>query len=271
MTSTEVEHKPEPTSAPPKEKLLSTQQLVAGALAASTSAVLGSQLGVAGTVAGAAIGSVATAVATVAYKVGMDKTRTHISRFSRLSTVRVRGIKPTAQAVAAVQPVGEPVTLHAPAAPESLYAPAAPARTVPARRRPTWVVAATASLATAAAAFAVSIGVITGYESIAGQNLSGGEGTSVGQVVRPAPGTGERLPDPKPSTVPTDRTPTPTPTTSETPATPEPTPAESTTQSQGPSPTPTQATTNSTDPAPTPTPAELPSQAPTAAPNPSQS
>ncbi len=261
MSSNEVEHRSEPTSTPPKEKLLSTQQLVAGALAASTSAVVGSQLGVAGTVAGAAIGSVATAVATVAYKVGIDKTHKQISRFSKLSTVRIRGIKPTTQAVAAVQSIGDATTHQAADAPSQSVRP---------RRRPTWVVALSASLATAAAAFAVSIGVITGFEALAGQNLSGGDGTSVGQVVRPAPETGERQPDPTPSTVPTDPTPTSTPTTSQTPATPEPTPAESTRQTQDPSPTPT-PTTTTTDPAPTPTPAEAPSSAPTPAPNASQS
>lgn len=226
-----------------KEKLFSTPQLIAGAMAASTSAILGSQLGVAGTVGGAAIGSVATAVATGLYRAGIDKTRDGLVRFTKASAAQIKAIQPAATAVAAVEPIDyEPDTIAASptidSTPTTVFAAASTPTLTPklqrTHRRPRWVMATAAGLASAAAAFALAIGGITAYEAIAGQNLSGGHGTSIGQVARPAPDRTTDKPAPGNS--------------------PSPKPSESTsTQFEAPSPEPTQSTTESQPPSPEPT------------------
>ena len=68
--------RPDPIQANEKPALaLSPTALAAGALAAVTSAVVGSHLGTAGTLAGAGLGSVIGAVATALYSFGLERTR----------------------------------------------------------------------------------------------------------------------------------------------------------------------------------------------------
>lgn len=87
-----------------KSPHISVPQVTAGAMAAATAAIVGSQLGVAGTVLGAAVGSVASAVAGTIYQVGIEKTH-HQLRHLATGTHRVRGVQPTPQARVDVVPV----------------------------------------------------------------------------------------------------------------------------------------------------------------------
>ncbi|WP_156887358.1 hypothetical protein [Propionicicella superfundia] len=226
----------EPTEKTPR---ISVPQVTAGAMAAATAAILGSQLGVAGTVFGAAVGSVASAVAGTVYQAGIEKTHHHIKHLTVLGTRRIRGIEPTEEARAATAPLATDTTAAQAADPAeagsivldatphdaealastgdtdaTVLLPTAdpdattvlpipdpdattvlpvdgtvttaektrPAGTTPPRRR--WPVLVGASLASAAAAFAISLGAITGFEALTGESLSGGQGTSLGQIAQ---------------------------------------------------------------------------------------
>jgi hypothetical protein len=120
---------------------------VAGGLAASTSAVLGSYLGVFGTVGGAAVGAVATAVSTEVYQRSIERTAHHVR--SRVGG-QPRGRQP--------QPVPAATSGRRRAWPRLLV----------------WTVVI----------FALAIGVVSGVERIKGGPLSGGtQGTSLGRVL----------------------------------------------------------------------------------------
>jgi hypothetical protein len=131
---------------------LTTSKVLAGGMAASTSAVLGSYFGVFGTVGGAAAGSVATMVSTTIYQRSIERTRNSLrARVGRSSQSR-----PT-------------VT---PTATQSRHLP-----------RP-FIAALIGTLVI----FAVGIGLVTGIELIRGGPLSGGnQGTSMGRVLQPLP------------------------------------------------------------------------------------
>ena len=86
MTETTTLNRDTPTDnrddkpAEPKRLLdLSATQLVGGALAAMTSAVVGAQLGVAGTILGAALGSIIAGVAGTLYTVSLKRTKDRIA------------------------------------------------------------------------------------------------------------------------------------------------------------------------------------------------
>ena len=86
---------PEPATASPETPAaptfgLSATAVVAGALAAVTSAVAGSHLGTAGTLLGAAFGSIIGAVATASYSYGIQRTR-HALRGLNLRRAKVIG------------------------------------------------------------------------------------------------------------------------------------------------------------------------------------
>lgn len=190
-----------------KDKLFNLPQLAGGALAAVTSAALGSRLGVAGTLAGAAIGSLVAAVASTLYTKGLEHTRDGVKRIVR------RDAK------------GKPEVLEV----------SEGGRTRPATgwRRP---LAITGGMAlTAVASFVLAMGVITGWEFGSGQSLDGTGRTTVGQVgngrasTKPSPTattsasassrpsasattTEPATTEPSPSVTPT---PTPTPTTAQ--------------------------------------------------------
>ena len=169
---------------------LSWPKIFGGALAAVTTAVLGSQLGVAGTIVGAALASVVGAVAGSLYTVGLDRTHRTFTSAVRRGVQRVRGqkIEPEASATAAIG-------LAEPAGPD-----ATTART---RSR-----VLRNALAATGAILAVSLLTITVFELVIGRSLNGSEGTTVSQVVEPR-ATRSATKSASPSATPT---PTPTPT-----------------------------------------------------------
>ena len=228
---------PEPEDkAPEKEpaKLsFSLPQLLGSAAAAATVAYVGSSLGTAGTIFGAALASVIGALAGTIYTAGLDRTG------RRLGSVMQRGWERIRRGDPELDETGgdaEPAT--------------SPSGLPPHDKERTWRHLAWRVGIAAAAIFAVSFLAITSWELITGRSLDGGEGTTVGQVVRP-----ERTPSAEP-----EPTPTPTPTETTTPeATPTPTvsptpePSESVTPEPSETPTevPTPTVASPTEPEPT--------------------
>ncbi|MGC3994945.1 MAG: hypothetical protein QM779_12655 [Propionicimonas sp.] len=224
----------------------SLPQIVGGALAASTAAVIGSQLGTAGTVFGAAVASIIGGVAGTLYSAGIDRTHRKVSDAIQRGYEKVRGDEhydPDAtQGLAAdgseppssARPSPDSVPTQVLADVEdSIFrsesdhtradlAPV-PAATVPAKKshKRLWQVMAL----TAGAMFLVSLAVITVVELGLGRALDGQGGTTVSQVVKPS---AKSTPSP---TATVTETPTPTATVTETPtATSTPTATETPTQ-----------------------------------------
>lgn len=178
---------PSPPGPPAEKSGLTVNQVVAGAGAAATSAVLGSFFGAAGTVAGAALGSVASTLAGTLYQRSLDRTR---------DTVAARIRRPR---------VDPELTIPMPRiSPErSSRGPGTTAPAPPPTRRP-WL---RRSIAGALLVFVLGLSVVTGLEWAKGSTLVQGEsGTSVGRVVGPAPVVG----DPSSSEVPAGSEPEPT-------------------------------------------------------------
>lgn len=171
-----------PTSpADTKRKVdLNAFHVAAAALAAVTSAVLGSQLGAAGTVIGAAGASVVTTVGTAVYQTSLERSR------QRVRTLAQRK-RPSTTAQ------HEPEPAHR-------------SRRFVALR---WGAVIVGSLG----AFLLAMTVITGFEWANGHAVGGnGKGTTIGQVINDQPGPPTpATPAPSPGP-PTSSTPTPTPT-----------------------------------------------------------
>lgn len=185
-----------------KTRLFNMTQIAGGALAAVTTAAVGSRLGVAGTLVGAALASVLAAFASTLYTKGLEHTRESVKKI-----VLRDGKLRTEVDVAATE-----------------------ARQRAAWRRPLAIVGGMAL--TSAATFVVAMGLVTGWEFGTGQTLDGRTGTTIGQVsnrqsTKPTPSATA-----KPTTTPS-ATPTDTPT-----ATATPTPAPSATSTDTPAPTP---------------------------------
>jgi len=204
---------------------LSLTQVAGGALAAMTAAALGSTLGVAGTIAGAALASVVAGVAgslyTASLRTGREKVRTVFRGQSTnaasappapvdpATTFSVTGTPATATSGRALEetqvlPAWDPLPLEK------------PARTKRTRTPFPWKRAVAVSLSV----FALAAVLITGYERVSGQPLSGGTGTTVSQVGKDA-SSGSDDGD-------TKTTPTATPSSSSTPSASESTPSAST-------------------------------------------
>jgi hypothetical protein len=103
---------PEDDSTVVKSSGLSIPQIVAGALAAATAAILGSFLGVAGTIGGAAVASIISTVGSSLYQRSLERTRDAVK--DRLVVNAAAGTK-VAQAVAKV--TGDGIPVAAPARP----------------------------------------------------------------------------------------------------------------------------------------------------------
>ena len=194
----------------PKTKRLdmSGTQLVGGAFAAMTAAVIGAQLGVAGTVLGAAIGSVVAGTAGSLYTASLKHTQTkiasafigrigdtpvHITTTDRPPEERttVPGWHAMTQPAAVASPSPDPVATAAEIDPAGS----------PAARGP-W----TPILVGTVAVFLLAIAGITAVELLTGQSVSGGQGTTISQV-----GDGRSGGSDTPSQVPsTDTSPGPT-------------------------------------------------------------
>jgi len=181
-------------------------QVMAGALAAVTAALLGSTLGVAGTVLGAGLASVVSTVGAALYLRSIQRTGQGVR------SVRERAV--ARAGTTAVAPAEQPPN-------EGRPGEAAARRPPPGRvGRPRLIVGSVL-------AFALGMVVVTGVEWLRGEPLSGGDGTTVGGIVRAHPdGADERDESPSPVTGDPsstgDRTVTVTPTPTPTSATPEP-------------------------------------------------
>lgn len=201
----------------------SLPQIVGGALAAATAAIIGSQLGVAGTILGAMVASIVGGIAGTLYSAGIDRTHRKVSEAITRGYDQVRahpdydpdGASPALPGLGDTQPLDavaadarvdrEPVT------PDEANE----------RRRKIWKVMGLS----VAAMFVLALVAITIVELGLGRALDGKQGTTVSQVVRADP---TPSPTSTPSRTPSaSATPTPTPTASVTPQptiTPAPTP-----------------------------------------------
>lgn len=198
-----------------KPKLFNVTQIVGGALAAVTTAAVGSRLGYAGTLVGAGIASVLAAFASTLYTKGLERTRDGVRK------IVLRDAD------------GHTKVLTVPDEDQTETRPKKSGW-----RRPLAVFGGIA--ATAAVTFVVAMGVVTGWEFGTGQTLDGRTGTTIGQVSNRQPST-----KPTPSASAT-ASPTATPTATET-ATPTATP----TATDTPSPTHTPSVTAAPSQTPT--------------------
>jgi hypothetical protein len=208
-TDQTIQHHPDFKPEPEKKSWLdlSPVQVMGGALAAMTAAGLGSRFSVEGTVVGAALASVIAAVASALYTASLRRTSAAV----RGVLVGRRTQAPSTNG-SAPQPVPTGSTA---VAPQALTTQNAPAKT---SRRRSLVLS---SVLGAIAIFVLAGGVLTIYEAIAGQALSGGRGTTISQVQREG-SENRRTDDPAPA--PTDSAersesadPTPTAESSDTP------------------------------------------------------
>jgi hypothetical protein len=228
---------------------LSLSQVLAGALAAVSSAVAASYFGVAGTLLGAAVGSVIGTVATAVYRHSLSRTGRKVREIVPIQTIVLRprsngdgGLEETRRFAGGTEvpahpasttgttdssptdlPEGTSVAAEGSAAPDEAGAPAdaKSAGQLPGQPEETsaeeegtsrgWVRTAVLALA----AFALALGVVTVVEIAAGRPLSAWitgtdeRGTTFGEVTRPGPAP-QQTPVPSPVTV----TPSPTATPS---------------------------------------------------------
>lgn len=195
-----------------KPKLFNLTQIAGGALAAVTTAAVGSRLGVAGTLVGAALASVLAAFASTLYTKGLERTREGVKK------IVLRDDKGRPEAEVDLTTIGT--------------------RQPGAWRRPVAVTGG--MLATAAVTFVVSMGVVTGWEFGTGKSLDGRTGTTIGQV-----GNRQASTKPTPSASASAK-PTATPSASATA-----TPTATATPSEAPSAIPTGSTTPTPSASPT--------------------
>jgi hypothetical protein len=209
-------------------------QVMAGALAAVTAALLGSTLGVAGTVLGAGLASVVSTVGAALYLRSIQRTGQGVR------SVRDRAVARTGS------------TAGAPAEQE----PDESDEDVAARRPQAGRIGRPGMIVGSVLAFALGMVVVTGVEWLRGEPLSGGEGTTVGGIVRTHPGGADKRDKSPvtsdPSTPPSagDRTVTVTPTPTPTSATPE--PPDPSGESSTPVPTPSSSPSSGGSSSPTP-------------------
>lgn len=208
-------------------------QVLAGALAAVTAALIGSTMGVAGTIVGAGVASIVSTVGSALYLKSIQRT----SESVRVVKAKVVGRSGDATVLVSKEDPeadpGDEVAADTAAEPTTVAPP-------PDRHRSRWVMVAAGSLA----AFVLGMLAVTGIEWVRGESLSGDPGTTFSGIVE------QRQADPRqplPSNQPTTTTPPPT-TTDPTPTTTTPTPptTSSTTGSQPPTTTTTEPPTTTT-------------------------
>ena len=141
-----------------------TSQVLAGALAAVTAALLGSTMGVAGTVVGAGLASIVSTVGGALYLRSIQRTRDGVR------TVHAKVVGRAGGATVMVSPAD-------PDDPPSPGEEVEAASSVP--RRLKWP----AFVAGSVLAFALGMLAITGVEWVKGESLSGGAGTTFGSIV----------------------------------------------------------------------------------------
>ncbi len=178
-------------------------QVMAGALAAITAAVLGSTMGVAGTVAGAGVASIVTTVGGALYMRSIQRTKQSVRTVRDLVVARAGGTSVTLveERPASGQDTGEAAEDEPSAVAEVAEGAGLETRTEvvepePARRKLRWP----ALVAAGVLAFALGMMVVTGVELIRGERMSGGAGTSVGGIVRQDSGNDDRRDQAPPAT-----------------------------------------------------------------------
>lgn len=190
-------------------------QVIAGALAAMTSAWIASALGVAGTIIGAAVGSLVVTVSSAFYSTTLDRSRTLIVRTDNGTFVETAA--EPGETAAALEEVRE-----------ATRSPIRGAEVVEtARARVHWRTV----VVTTVVVLALAVGAMGTYELLTGKSY--GAHTDNARIGNPFGGTSS----PKPGS---DSSPTPDP-------------VDSTTPTSTPSPTVTPTPTESTSPTPTPT------------------
>jgi len=138
-------------------------QVLAGALAAVTAALLGSTMGVAGTVVGAGLASIVSTVGGALYLRSIERTRDSVR------TVRAKVVgKSGGTTVLVADEAGDEVEVEPDRPPEE-------------RRKLRWPMLVVGSLA----AFALGMLAVTGVEWLRDESLSGGTGTTFGSIVDP--------------------------------------------------------------------------------------
>lgn len=226
MTDTKTLTRPaeEPTEPKPRLLEMSATQLIGGALAAMTAAVIGARLGVAGTVLGAAIGSVVAGAAGSLYTASLKHTRNKLtSAFVGrvggtpvgVSTAPAHQTGPTERTGPTDDPAANRVagwatddwdiTPAAASAPPSAQ-PVATAADVDAAGRAVTKRPWKAVLVSTVAVFLLAVAGLTVFELASGQAVSGGQGTTLTQVSEGRSGgtdTPVQAPSAEPSTSPT--------------------------------------------------------------------
>jgi hypothetical protein len=144
-------------------------QVLAGAMAAVTAAVLGSTMGFAGTVVGAGLASIVTTLGGALYLRSIQRTKQGVQTVRDKVVARAGG---TSVTLVEEEP-------EAPAEGEDDQPPA--------RRKLRWPAIVVGSVL----AFALGMMAVTGVEWLRGEPLSGGEGTTVGGIVRSGQGGGQ--------------------------------------------------------------------------------
>lgn len=210
---------------PEKEKprvQVSWQQLVAGALAAMTSAWLASSLGVSGTIIGAAVGSFSASIATALYLSGLHRGETLVKPVVR-PVIRRSGTDKTAVLPADSTELDETVELgdlDPDASPSD-----EPTETTEPKRKPGWFSAAILGGAIVLIGVILSIGA---FEFFSGDPFGNADRPAIGRPWEPPPTPSlptTSVPTRTPSVTPTPTRPTETPTMTPTDdPTPEPTP-----------------------------------------------
>ena len=217
-------------------------QVLSGALAAITAAVLGSTMGLAGTVIGAGVASMVTTVGGALYLRSIQRTKRGVQSVRNLVVARAGGTSVTlleerpetaaeARARTEEPETDEPETDSAKAETETEHAATEHAVTEDStgdstleqattrlgpveerdeeqRRRLRWP----ALIAASVLAFLVGMLVVTGVEAIRGETLSGDKGTTVGGIVRTQQDGGEDRDQAPPATRESTTTPTAPPT-----------------------------------------------------------
>lgn len=182
-------------------------QVLAGALAAVTAAVLGSTMGVAGTVVGAGLASIVTTLGGALYLRSIQRTKQGVRSVRNKVVTRAGGTT-----VTLIEEGPEP------GSDEHTDDEHTDEEQPQATRRVRWPTVVVGSVL----AFVLGMMAVTGVEWLRGEQLSGGEGTTVGGIVRSGPaGSGDHDKAPPatresttPDTGPTTVTVTPTPLTS---------------------------------------------------------
>ncbi|MBO0850525.1 MAG: hypothetical protein J2P20_13745 [Pseudonocardia sp.] len=159
---------------------LTMSKVLAGGMAAATSAIFGSYFGAFGTVAGAAFGSVATTVTTTIYQRSIERTRESVKTKVRQVTARTDEAPPTGKPATggsrSASTPGPPAAVNRFDAETVRMDP--PPRS--SRRSVKLLIGGTAMI------FALGLALVTGVEWAKGSPISGGTaGTSLGRVLEP--------------------------------------------------------------------------------------